>query len=90
MKRPADFAEIQFFGFESESLVLGEFFPHMGEESVIGGQKPPVSGLRKDNAPENFAVLRHIALNMLKKEGSLKKSIKTNKQKVVLTTHTRL
>jgi hypothetical protein len=25
------------------------------------------------NAPENFAVLRHIALNMIKKETSLKK-----------------
>ena len=39
------------------------------------------SRIRKDNAPENFAVLRHIALNMLKKEGSLKKSIKTKRLK---------
>ncbi len=34
------------------------------------------SRIRKDNAPENFAVLRHIALNMVKKETSSKKSIK--------------
>jgi predicted transposase YbfD/YdcC len=34
------------------------------------------SRIRKDNAPDNFAVLRHIALNMIKKETSLKKSIK--------------
>ena len=32
--------------------------------------------IRKDNAPENFAVLRHIALNMIKKETSLKTSIR--------------
>lgn len=34
------------------------------------------SRIRKDNAPDNFAVLRHIALNMIKMETSLKKSIK--------------
>ncbi len=32
--------------------------------------------LRKDHGPENFAVLRHIALNLLKHEKSLKRSIK--------------
>ncbi len=32
--------------------------------------------IRKGNAPENFAVLRHIALNMIKKETSLKTSIR--------------
>lgn len=32
--------------------------------------------LRKDYGPENFAVLRHIALNLLKQEKSLKRSIK--------------
>jgi len=35
------------------------------------------SRIRKDNAPQNFAVLRHMALNLLKKETSLKKSIKS-------------
>jgi len=30
---------------------------------------------RKDNAPENLAVVRHIALNLLKSEKSLKRSI---------------
>ncbi|GAB6910182.1 putative H repeat-associated protein [Desulfosarcina cetonica] len=34
------------------------------------------SRIRKGNAPDNFAVLRHIALNLIKKETSLKKSIK--------------
>ncbi len=38
------------------------------------------SRVRKGAAPENFAVLRHIALNMIKKETSLKKkSIKTKR-----------
>lgn len=37
------------------------------------------SRIRKDNAPDNFAVLRHIALNMIKKETSLKKSIKAKR-----------
>jgi predicted transposase YbfD/YdcC len=37
------------------------------------------SRIRKDNAPENVAVLRHIALNMVKKETSLKKSIKSKR-----------
>ncbi len=35
------------------------------------------SRIRKDNAPQNFAVLRHIALNLLKTETSLKKSVKS-------------
>ena len=35
------------------------------------------SRIRKDNAPQNFAVLRHMALNLLKRETSLKKSIKS-------------
>jgi len=37
------------------------------------------SRIRKDNAPENFAVLSHIALNMIKKETTLKKSIKSKR-----------
>ncbi|WP_373529915.1 ISAs1 family transposase [Nostoc sp.] len=37
------------------------------------------SRIRKDNAPENFAVLRHIAVNLLSKEKRVKRGIK-NKQ----------
>ena len=37
------------------------------------------SRIRKKNAPENFAVLRHIALNLIKRETSLKKSIKSKR-----------
>jgi len=37
------------------------------------------SRIRKDHAPENFAVLRHIALNLLKAEKSFKGSIKTKR-----------
>jgi len=32
--------------------------------------------VRKDNGPENFAILRHIALNLLKQEKSCKRGIK--------------
>jgi len=37
------------------------------------------SRVRKDNAPENLAVLRHIALNLVKKETSRKKSIRSKR-----------
>lgn len=37
------------------------------------------SRIRTGNAPENFAVLRHIALNMIKKEATPKKSIKSKR-----------
>lgn len=37
------------------------------------------SRIRKDNAPENVAILRHIALNLLKTDKSLKKSIKAKR-----------
>lgn len=39
------------------------------------------SRIRKDHAPENMAVLRHMALNMLKKENSRRTSIKTKRLK---------
>ncbi|MCJ7617570.1 MAG: transposase [Desulfobacterales bacterium] len=39
------------------------------------------SRIRKYNAIENFAVLRHMALNLLKRETSLKKSIKAKRLK---------
>lgn len=39
------------------------------------------SRIRKDNAPENFAVLRHIALNMLKKERTSKTGAKNKRLK---------
>jgi predicted transposase YbfD/YdcC len=35
--------------------------------------------IRKDHAPANFAVLRHIALNLLRKETSKRRSIKTKR-----------
>jgi predicted transposase YbfD/YdcC len=35
--------------------------------------------IRKDHAPANFAVLRHIALNLLRKENSKRRSIKTKR-----------
>jgi predicted transposase YbfD/YdcC len=37
--------------------------------------------VRKDHAPENFAVIRHIALNLLKKEKSYKGGIKAKRLK---------
>ena len=37
--------------------------------------------VRKDNAPENMALLRHIALNLLKQETTLKRGVKTRRLK---------
>ena len=37
--------------------------------------------IRKDNAPENFAILRHIALNLLNQEKTLKTGIKNKRLK---------
>ncbi len=39
------------------------------------------SRVRKDYAPENLAMLRHIALNLLKQETTLKRGIKTKQLK---------
>lgn len=39
------------------------------------------SRIRKDNAPENFAVLRQIALNILNQEKTLKKGVKCKRNK---------
>ena len=39
------------------------------------------SRIRKDNFPENFAVLRHIALNLIRQEKSSKRSIKGRRLK---------
>ena len=38
------------------------------------------SRIRKDNSPENLAIVRHIALNLLKQEKTLKAGVK-NKRK---------
>lgn len=39
------------------------------------------SRIRKDNSPENYAVLRHIALNLIKQEKTSKRSIKGRRLK---------
>ena len=39
------------------------------------------SRVRKDNAPQNFAILRHIAINLLKQEHSIKVGIKAKRLK---------
>jgi elongation factor G len=39
------------------------------------------SRIRKDRAPSSFAVIRHMALNLLRKETSLRRSIKTKRLK---------
>ncbi len=42
------------------------------------------SRIRRDNAAENLAVLRHIALNTLRNEKTFKKSIKAKRYKATL------
>ncbi len=37
------------------------------------------SRIRKDNAPENLAIIRHIALNLLKQEKTLKVGVKNKR-----------
>jgi len=37
--------------------------------------------VRKDHAPENFAILRHMAINLLKREKTLRGSIQTKRMK---------
>ncbi len=39
------------------------------------------SRIRKDRAPENLAIIRHIALNLLKQEKSVKGSIKSKRNR---------
>lgn len=56
----------------------------------IGGSdvalKEDDSRIRKDNAPQNFAVLRHIAVNLLGQEKSKKLGMK-NKQFLAAMVH---
>ena len=40
-----------------------------------------MSRIRMDHGPENFALIRHIALNLLQRERSFKGSVKTKRLK---------
>tara|TARA_R110002126_G_scaffold247974_1_gene390828 strand:- start:4512 stop:4868 length:357 start_codon:yes stop_codon:yes gene_type:complete len=42
------------------------------------------SRVRRDNAPENFGVFRHVAMNALRKEKTCKKGVKAKRFKATL------
>ncbi|MDF1684705.1 MAG: ISAs1 family transposase [Legionellaceae bacterium] len=48
--------------------------------------KEDESRVRRDNAPENFGVFRHVAMNALRKEKICKKGVKAKRFKATLQT----
>jgi len=68
------------------ALILESVRAHWGIENGLHwvldiGFREDESRVRKDHAPENMAVLRHIALNLLKQEHSAKIGIKAKRLK---------
>lgn len=69
---------------------LGEEFFHPQLSREASPAEPPLldvvfheddSRIRKDNAPQNFAVLRHIANSLLQQDKSVKTGIKNKRLK---------
>ena len=44
------------------------------------------NGMQRENSPQNFAVLRHITLNLLKREQSSKRSVRGKRLKAAWST----
>ena len=70
-------------------LVLNKIRGHWGIENKLHWVLDVVfredfSRVRAENSAENFAVIRHIALNLLKQEKSCKRSIKAKRLKCAL------
>jgi predicted transposase YbfD/YdcC len=68
------------------TLILESVRAHWGIENALHwvldiGFREDESRVRKDHAPENMAVLRHIALNLLKQEQTAKIGIKAKRLK---------
>jgi predicted transposase YbfD/YdcC len=68
------------------TLILESVRAHWGIENGLHwvldiGFREDESRVRKDHAPENMAVLRHIALNLLKQEQTAKIGIKAKRLK---------
>jgi predicted transposase YbfD/YdcC len=72
---------------EAEAKELGKAIrEHWGVENGLHwvldvGFREDASRIRKDHGPENMATMRHIALNLLKQEKSLKVGIKSKRLK---------
>jgi hypothetical protein len=67
---------------EGQVVLMDNLSAHKGSRVVVDvAFREEMSHIRMDHGPENFALIRHIALNLLRQETSFKASIKTKRLK---------